>query len=412
MHDLKQIVAQNITLARDQIGLNQSDAARRLGIDRPRLIGMEKGERPVDAAMLVTLAQLYGTSLINLVTPQKTNAPSAGLRFRNANEEALEPSEKRVVNQFRTFLSNYAELLGQTDTAPETLNLIPMDSRASSRTRKFAVEGHARQLRALWGISESSPIGERIFYFLEQNGIAVYKTVHGDTELSGASALHEGTGATILVNLTDRPDRQVFTAAHELAHLLYHLAPDAQQNEYVSKKFDKAADEHLANEFASAFLMPGDAIKEFLARRGALDEQLTHLDVIALQRHFLVSYAAMLVRLKKLGIVKGGGHFNTLKEIQPVIEAEKYGYVIEGWELNYAPTLQRPNGLPDRYVQLVLRTNEEGLLNEAEAARYLEMDTEDYNFYLVKLRDQRNNVIKYGKAVISAEFKDAEFSVS
>lgn len=403
MDELRQLIAQNITQAREQAALNQSEAAKRLGIDRQRLIGMEKGDRPVDASMLLTLAKAYHTEVTQLISevrvPKRTE-----MLFRGCLNPTFTDDEQQAIDAFKSFCQNYARLLNKTGHKLKRPHLLEGNLSATSRTRSFAVEGDAAELRKLWNIGEASPIGQDLFELLEERGLVVYLHKLESDHLAGASVYYPELGPAMMVNSRDTPHRQVFTAAHELAHVLYHLDRHGDDC-FISRKLDRSAEEQLANDFASAFLMPETGIKQFLSRNSSRDEQLETEDIIALQRHFRVSYAAMLYRLKKLGILRGGAHFDALKEVQPVKEARRLGYPVQSWEFAYRSILERPKGLPEEFVSLVLRAYEHGQLGQSRAAAALEMDVERFQAYLVQLNETMKTLS------LDSEFEDAAASV-
>lgn len=403
MDDFRLLVGRNLERARETVRMSQAEAAEQLGIDRPRLIGMEKGTRPVDASMLVQLARLYHTEVGQLVSEVKP-AQDVEVLFRNCVDVELADAERHAVERFKLFCRRFARLLERAGKGERHARLIHVDPAASSRTRRYAVEGDAAQLRHLWDIGETTPVGSDIFWHLEEQGVSVYLDEVPSSQLAGASLRYPGLGAAMLVNTNDTPQRQAFTAAHELGHLIYHLGAHAGDC-YVSKKLDKTADEQLANDFASAFLMPEGGIKRFLATSGRRDEQLTSEDVIALQRHFRVSYAAMLYRLRKLGIVKGGASFDQLMDVQPVLEAQRLGYFVQAWELRYRSTLQRPRGLPESFVNLVLQAYGNDEVNRGQAAEALELDPEAFQKYLIESRQRVDT------STLESELEDAAASI-
>jgi Zn-dependent peptidase ImmA (M78 family) len=93
-------------------------------------------------------------------------------------------------------------------------------------------------------------------------------------------------------------DRKRFTLAHELGHLLMDTSGITSSRE----------EEHLANRFAAAFLVPREvAIRELGQKRARLSfEELKLLK----QKHGL-SMQAWLYRARDLAIIEEG-HFNTL----------------------------------------------------------------------------------------------------
>ncbi|TBR27185.1 MAG: ImmA/IrrE family metallo-endopeptidase [Reyranella sp.] len=125
-----------------------------------------------------------------------------------------------------------------------------------------------------------------------------------EDDLSGMAYIKDGVGI-IGVNALHHPNRQRFTAAHELCHHLLH-AKDIQKAVHVDKGFrmllrDEVASQGIdrleieANAFASELLMPHKFFE------GALDPAGLDLEddagIEALTKKFRVSAAAMRFRL-------------------------------------------------------------------------------------------------------------------
>jgi Zn-dependent peptidase ImmA (M78 family) len=93
------------------------------------------------------------------------------------------------------------------------------------------------------------------------------------------------------VNTWDRisVERWIFTAAHELGHLLLHL--DAYQ---VDKLEEDVGEEKEADIFAAHFLMPDHVFKKELAEASGLS---WYDRVFKLKRLFRVSYRSVLYRI-------------------------------------------------------------------------------------------------------------------
>lgn len=127
----------------------------------------------------------------------------------------------------------------------------------------------------------------------------------------------KGSEKHALINLEHHPNRQRFSLAHELGHLVLHdcrqdrLFIDTTMRVYqrVGASSDEAysngdslttpAEEREANRFASALLMP-----EALVRSHAIQLDLEEeTDVALLARTFSVSDQAMSIRLQKLHLL-------------------------------------------------------------------------------------------------------------
>jgi Zn-dependent peptidase ImmA (M78 family) len=113
-----------------------------------------------------------------------------------------------------------------------------------------------------------------------------------------------GGSAVIGVNKAQHPNRQRFTIAHELGHLLLH-AGDAVHVDSVKHRdlrSEKGTDieEIESNLFAAELLMPVHFLQGDLQRFGTLD-LLDEQRVENLAQRYLVSNQAMAVRLSSLG---------------------------------------------------------------------------------------------------------------
>jgi len=125
-----------------------------------------------------------------------------------------------------------------------------------------------------------------------------------EDDLSGMAYIKNGVGI-IGVNALHHPNRQRFTAAHELGHHLLH-AKDIQKAVHVDKGFrmllrDDVSSQGIdrleiqANAFASELLMPHKFLESALDLAGLDLEDDTGIEVLA--KKFRVSTAAMRFRL-------------------------------------------------------------------------------------------------------------------
>lgn len=129
--------------------------------------------------------------------------------------------------------------------------------------------------------------------------------------------LIRGEERHIMVNKAHHPNRQRFTIAHEIGHLVLHhsagdrLFIDTHIHAYQRKGSPASGayeelgstttpiEEREANQFASALLMPRASIIQMTEGREFWDE----LDVAALAAEFGASEQAMTIRLRQLEIL-------------------------------------------------------------------------------------------------------------
>jgi Zn-dependent peptidase ImmA (M78 family) len=127
-----------------------------------------------------------------------------------------------------------------------------------------------------------------------------------DEDLSGMAYIKDGTGI-IGVNALHHPNRQRFSAAHELGHHVLHV-PEISKAVHVDKgirvlfRNDVSAlgtepMEIEANAFASELLIPGDLLAAALEGGGVDLEDEAAIEALA--RRFRVSPSAMRFRLTR-----------------------------------------------------------------------------------------------------------------
>lgn len=115
--------------------------------------------------------------------------------------------------------------------------------------------------------------------------------------MAGALIKTPGQDPRIVINGADAPNRKRFTCAHEIGHFVAQTATN-DEYEYVDFRDSFAfaeinPDEHDANAFAAALLMPEKHVRR-MKRKGLKD--------IEMASRFGVPREAMLFRLTNLGL--------------------------------------------------------------------------------------------------------------
>lgn len=166
-------------------------------------------------------------------------------------------------------------------------------------------------LHSVGGLKTPTPL-DRIATFLNAE-------IHPQTFENVVSGvlLIQGNERHIMVNKAHHPNRQRFTIAHELGHLVLHhndgdrLFIDTHLRTYQRRgsagsgvyeepgSTTTPAEEKEANQFASALLMPRELLLSKTVGREFWDE----LDVAALAAEFGVSEQAMTIRLRQLEVL-------------------------------------------------------------------------------------------------------------
>ncbi|MCE5200253.1 ImmA/IrrE family metallo-endopeptidase [bacterium] len=112
--------------------------------------------------------------------------------------------------------------------------------------------------------------------------------------------LHTDSGAHILLNAGDCPERQRWTTAHELAHHILNIGRHSPKNAFQINTGKRDHSEDLCDRFAAEILMPATLIRKKAAevKHGRYDK------TALLANMFEVSVTAMRIRLRELRLSK------------------------------------------------------------------------------------------------------------
>ncbi len=285
-----EIIAKNLRRLREASVLTQQELAQAAGITRIGYRNIESGKYSPRSSTLQALATALSVGVEELVSPVRE---LSHVRFRatkrlNSREQILAEVGRR--------LSNYNEL-------EDILN----DHRfwhlqSSNISRSESVEA-AVLVRKAFRLHPDEPIRD-ICGLLEHHGIKVLSIKLRSPDFFGLSvAAHDG-GPAVVVNTWERisVERWIFSAVHELGHLVLHL--DAYD---VRKHQEDKQEEREANQFAAYFLMPADVFhREWRDTYGKPFADR----VLKVKRIFRVSYKTVLFRLQEMELgVNVWSHF-------------------------------------------------------------------------------------------------------
>ncbi len=278
------VLARNVRRFRTARHLSQPALANAAGLSLPAIKNLETARNEPRMNTVQAIARALDVRLQELFLPVRELRT---VRFRSSkrmqNRENILADIARRLDDF-----NYLEGI-----LSERRPFLLKDVRKSC-SRKNVVKA-ARLCREALELSETAPIHD-ICGLLEHGGIKVFPIPMASDGFFGLSLDEEDGGPAIVVNIWERVsvERRIFSAAHELGHLMLHLGAFD-----VRKIEEDGAEEAEANAFAGHFLMPDEGF------RGEWNDAsgLHWVDrVLKVKRIFRVSYKTVLARLQEHGV--------------------------------------------------------------------------------------------------------------
>ena len=274
---MNKVIGNNVVRLRSAQGVSQKSLAERARLSRLALGRIERGEALPRRSTLNGLARALHVSVRELVTPARSLQT---VRFRAAKRIR---ERDQILAQISNWLDDYCFL----EETLEDQVAFQLDRLVSEKPRDArTVAGEARALLEL----ADQPIHD-ICGVLEKCGVRVLRFPRATNSFFGLSIAKDDGGPAIVINTWERisVERWIFSAAHELGHLLLH--PMA----YDSSKHDEPrAEEKEADTFASYFLMPEMSFKKEWADASG---HSLYDRVMKVKRIFHVSYKTVLLRL-------------------------------------------------------------------------------------------------------------------
>lgn len=372
---------------RERVGMSQLAAAEAVDINRVLLNYYEAGRREVPLTVAAALARLYGATLEELVggarAPAVGDRDVSGVLFR-ATPVELGDRARAGLRLFEHHASAYLELADDLGVELAWPRPSPFPE-AAGHARKFAVSA-ARRLRAFFGFGDG-PL-EDPFRQVDEH-VLVWRLPLGedlDDSPSGFFYRHARLGPCVVVNTDMTLGRQVFTLAHELAHAFFH----SQASDVVvsTRPQRDTGRERFADAFAGEFLVPSDTLREAVAELEAWEHLDDPVVIVHLQRHFGVSFATLLVRLRQEQLVDEST-YEELGAVSPSRLARALGYPVHPADLGRFD-LHPLERFPAALLLLVRSGIETGEVTLGDAAETLACSTEDVRRLLGRPRADRS----------------------
>ncbi len=353
------MIGNRLKRARDANGLSlrELEAAIQGQVSAQAIGKYERNEMMPGSTVLLALAKalhvspdfLLSDREIELVGVDFRKAPQAGVKEERAVEAA-------VLDRVERYLE-LEELIPSADFVWDA----PQNAEFEIRHIEDAEEA-ANSLRRLWQLGvDPIPVMAEL---LEEKGVKVI-ALNLPENVSGSKAFvqrpHAQEVPVIVVNENHNGERQRFTLAHELAHLVLRFGglSDAEQ--------EKAADR-----FAGAFLMAKEMMELLL---GVHRKSISLGELAELKKLFKVSIASLVVRCSQLEILPKATSGRLWAQIRAL-----------GWNsLGSKEPYKFPPEVPQRMERMCMRAVSEGAISEAKAAELLGISVRDLDKRLMAI---------------------------
>lgn len=297
---MRQVLASRIKSMRELLGLTQDDVAQAIGVSKEFISMVESEKRLPSLEVLASLASYFGRDISYFLTTREEPFIAVFRSGELGRKESWELSKVIKLADDYAFLE---EVTGKVPPLAPTYPDLLAEELKNLRLLYCYAERLADEERSRLGLGRE-PIKD-VFSLIESQGLHIIRREMDGVNLDGVFLFSEERGAFAIINASANKGRQVFTAAHEYCHYL----KDRDKGYQVDKRIFEGIRngkmppiERVANAFASAFLMPREAISGTCS-------QLNHIgpeEVIYLKRYFGVSYQAMVFRLRNLNCIREG----------------------------------------------------------------------------------------------------------
>lgn len=329
--------------ARASAGLSQKALGEKAGVSAMAISKLENGKNNPTSKTLIALARALDTRIEFFLRPTTVTLGAVEYRKRASTpKKLLAKIEADVLDQVERFL----ELVALFPQPPLPEFTVP-DSIPSRVESYEELEDLTLALRDAWNLGHGAiPILVDTF---EDNGIFVVTTeVAQNVKLDGLAATVNGL-PIVVINAHAPGDRQRFTLAHELGHLILE-----------GRLADHLDEERACNYFAGAFLLPAPTIKTELMKHR---QRISWRELYALKCEYGLSMQSGIFRAYQAGLIDTREKERLFREFSG-----------KRWRTK-EPGEPYPSEAPRVFERLVLHAHAEGMVSTSKAAELMGLST-------------------------------------
>ncbi len=335
------MIGQRLHRARKAAGLSLRDLGAQVGLTHASIKKYEDEQATPTSTTLLKLARALNVRTEYFFRPETVALDRIEYRKRSTlPKKRLEAIEHEVIDQIERRIE-----LENLFPSPPVVPFAPVQDLPELVSDLAQIEDAAEAVRKAWDLGYD-PIPDLIDV-LETHGIRVFMIdANADPKFDGLAA-SVNQMPIIVVGSNWPGDRQRFTLAHELGHLM------------LSNRLADGINEEIAcNRFAGAFLIPRQSVTQEL---GAHRNYIEPKELALLKEEFGLSMAGILYRARDLGIVSPAWRDDQAKLFR-----------IKGWHLT-EPGKPYPPEKAHVFEQLIFHALGEDYIGESKAAELMKM---------------------------------------
>lgn len=338
------MIGQRLHRARKAAGFSLRDLGEKIGLTHAAIKKYEDGLCTPSSSTLLKLARTLNVRTEYFFRPETLTLDGIEYRKRSTlPKKTLDVIQHEVIDQIERrveleslFPKPPVETFAGIDGLPETIKCLS------------EIEVVANSVRSEWRLG-LDPIPDLID-LLETRGIRVF--------MIDIKSKFDGLAATVnqmpivVVDKNWTGDRQRFTLAHELGHLI------------LSSRLSHELDEEKAcNRFAGAFLIPQESVFDALGKKRSSIEPK---ELALLKEEFGLSMSGILYRALDLEIVTPAWRTNQAKLFN-----------IKKWNIK-EPGNQYPSEKAHTFEKLVFHALAEDYIGESKAAELMKLSVSSF----------------------------------
>ncbi|MDB4000835.1 XRE family transcriptional regulator [bacterium] len=337
---------QRLRRARDAAGMSMQDLATKVDLSANAIKKYEHGTNMPGSENLLKLSKALGVRSEYFFRQSNVQLQKVEYRKRaNTTKKLLKMVNGDVTEQ----AERWTELLDLYPNSPIPDFALP-DGLPLSVESPEDIEAIAELVRHKWELG-LNPISEMIDT-LESKGVLIIRTsVESGSKVDGLAGTI-GKTPVVVVSTHSTGDRQRFTLAHELGHLVLH-----------GRLAEGVKEEQACNHFAGAFLLPKSGVMQHLGNHRRYLE-IKELDL--LKHEFGISMQGVLFRAWQCSVISNSVFQNWCK----TFSKKRYKAVEPGEAYPQEKTIL--------LEQLVYRALGEEYIGESKAAELLSLSLSSF----------------------------------